>query len=193
MKQISFGVTLVRRLAALVLTAAVVLGSASAVHAGGKADYEQVKRSINDDPSLQQAFPRLRDNFEVIADATPTYNCIAWSLGVTDRWVNPETGPAYAPLGRMDRMYGEKGYYREQDLNWRLEPGYEKVVVYATVNLDATIHEVTHAAHQERDGTFTSKLGQLPVIRHATPEDLRGLTYGLPVAVYVRPIGGNAK
>jgi type VI secretion system secreted protein VgrG len=146
------------------------------------------------DPSLQQAFPRLRDNLiEVIADANPGYNCISWSLGVTDHWVNPETGPSYAPLSRMDRMYAEQGYYREHDLNWRLEPGYEKVVVYGTLNLDATIHEVTHAAHQERDGTFTSKLGQLPVIRHATPEDLRGPSYGLPVAVYVRPIDGNAK
>jgi type VI secretion system secreted protein VgrG len=129
----------------------------------------------------------------VIAGASKTYNCISWSLGVTDHWVNPETGPAYAPLSRMDRMYAELGYYREHDLNWRVEPGLEKVVLYATLNADGTIKEVTHAAHEEADGTFTSKLGQLPVIRHDTPGALKGPTYGLPVAVYVRPIDGNAK
>ena len=42
-------------------------------------------------------------------------------------------------------------------VNWKAEPGLEKVVVYATLNPDATINEVTHAAHQEGDGTFTSK------------------------------------
>jgi hypothetical protein len=39
---------------------------------------------------------------------------------------------------------------------------------------------------QERDRTWTSKLGQLALIRHATADALSGPTYGQPVAVYVR-------
>jgi type VI secretion system secreted protein VgrG len=184
----SFGVSFKRLLTSLALTAA-LLGGASAARAADEGRYEEVKQHLTHDAGLQKGFPRLGGNFEVIGGATKGYNCIAWSLGVTDHWVNPETGPDFAPLKYMDRLYAERGYSRERDLNWRLEPGYEKVVVYGTLNPDATIHEVTHAARQEHDGTFTSKLGQLPVIRHAMPEDLRGPSYGLPVAVYVRPSG----
>jgi hypothetical protein len=36
------------------------------------------------------------------------------------------------------------------------------------------------------DGTWTSKLGKMAVIRHATPDSLDGPDYGQPVAVYVR-------
>jgi len=175
-------------MAAFVLAAAAVFGGASAAPAADTGHNEEVRQELAHRPEIQKGFPRLHDNFEVIRDGTKTYNCIAWSLGITDRWVNPEIGPAYAPLSLMDRMYAERGYYREHDLNWRAEPGLEKVVLYATLNPDGTIQKVTHAAHEEPDGTFTSKLGQLPVIRHATPQDLRGPTYGLPVAVYVRPI-----
>jgi type VI secretion system secreted protein VgrG len=180
----------VRWSAVLVFAAAVAFGG-STVRAADAGHNEEVKRNLAHDGGIRKDFPRLGDNFEVIDDATPRYNCIAWSLGITDHWVNPETGPAYAPLSRMDRLYAEKGYYREHDLNWRAEPGLEKVVVYATLNPDGTINEVTHAAHEEPDGTFTSKLGQCALIRHATPQELRGPAYGTPVAVYVRPADGG--
>ena len=39
---------------------------------------------------LHSWFPRLvRDSVWVLADANPTYNCLAWALGITDRWVWP--------------------------------------------------------------------------------------------------------
>jgi len=186
-----FGVSFVRWLAALVFAAAVAFGGASSVRADDARRNEEVKQNLAHDPGIQHGFPRLGDNFEVIGDATDRYNCISWSLGITDHWVNPETGPAYAPLSGTDRLYAKQGYYREHDLNWRAEPGLEKVVVYASLNPDGTIHEVTHAAHEEPDGTFTSKLGRCPLIRHATPEALRGPSYGVPVAVYVRPSQGD--
>ncbi len=193
MNRTSFGGVFGRWTAALILAVAAVFGLASAAQAGGKDHYAEVKQELVHDAALRQDFPRLGDKFAVIGDATGRYNCIAWSLGETDHWVNPVTGPSYAPLSGMDHMYAEQGYYREHNLDWRPEPGLEKVVLYATLNLDGTIHEVTHAAHEEADGTFTSKLGGLPIIRHDTPEALRGPTYGVPVAVYVRPIDGNAK
>ena len=180
-----------RWLTALVVAAVTTFGGLSAATAGDAGRYDEVKQNLTHDVGMQKSFPRLGDKFVVVRDGTKTYNCIAWSLGVTDHWVNPETGPDYAPLSGMDRLYSEQGYYREHDLNWRAEPGLEKVVLYATLNADGTVKEVTHAAHEEPDGSFTSKLGQLPVIRHATPEALRGPAYGAPVAVYVRPIDGN--
>jgi hypothetical protein len=50
------------------------------------------------------------------------------------------------------------------------------VVVYATVQ-GGRIVKVTHGAPvQERDRTWTSKLGQLALIRHATADALSGPT-----------------
>jgi type VI secretion system secreted protein VgrG len=82
-------------------------------------------------------------------------------------------------------MYSEKGYTRVSGLDFRLVRGLKKVVVYARV-ASGRIQEVTHAALQAADGTWTSKLGQLPLIRHRTPQDLNGPSYGQPVAVYVK-------
>jgi len=154
--------------------------------------YAALKQELMQDRGIQEGFPRLGGNFEVIGEGTRRYNCIAHSLGIHDHWVNPETGPADAPFSAMDRMYARLGYTREKDLNWKLEKGMEKVVLYATLNPDGTINQVTHAAHQEADGSFTSKLGSMPLIRHPTPNELRGNIYGLPVAVYERPIKGNS-
>ena len=85
----------------------------------------------------------------------------------------------------MDRMYKAKGYTRVKGLDFRLVRGLKKVVVYAHV-AGGRIREVTHAAVQEADGTWTSKLGQLPLIRHSNPQALSGPSYGQPVAVYVK-------
>ena len=151
--------------------------------------FNEVKYNIS--ATLQANFPSLGPNFRVIGEATKQYNCISYSLGIYDRWTNPETGPADDPLCYMDRLYATVGYQRTPGFDCHVEPGVEKVVVYATLNLDGTIHAVTHAARQESDGTYTSKLGQMPVIQHETPEALRGPSYGLPVAVYARPAHAN--
>jgi hypothetical protein len=143
-------------------------------------------------PDVRSSFPRLQLRYvEVLGPSTRQYNCIAYSLGV-NHWVNPMTGDEKNPLEPMDKLYAQEGYVREADMNCAVEPGKEKLVVYAAINPDATIRSVTHAARQEPDGTWTSKLGSLALIRHTTPEALRGPTYGMPVAVYVRtaPLSG---
>ena len=115
-------------LVALVFATVMVLGGASATLAADGRPYDEIKRNLTQSSILQDSFPRLPGSFEVIGEATPRYNCIAYSLGITDRWVNPETGPSHAPLSLMDRMYVERGYYRQHDMNWRVEPGVEKRV-----------------------------------------------------------------
>ena len=55
----------------------------------------------------------------------------------------------------------------------------DKVVLFA-VNRDGKA-EITHACRQLPDGTWSSKLGSLPLIRHLKPDDVAGPTYGAPV------------
>lgn len=141
---------------------------------------------------IQQSFPRLQLKYvEVLGPSTREFNCIGYSMGL-NRWVNPLTGDEGNPLDPMDRLYGQLGYVRESSMNLAVEPGKQKVVLYASLNADATIHRVTHAARQEADGTWTSKLGGMALIRHVTPDSLRGPTYGTPIAIYVRtaPLAG---
>jgi RTX calcium-binding nonapeptide repeat (4 copies) len=142
-------------------------------------------------------FPGLAGGrFEVLSASTPhpdsnggivdgTYNCIAWSLGEVNHWVNPVTSAGSNPLAGMDQLYAAKGYHRVNGLDYRLQAGVQKVVVYARVS-NGWITDVTHAALQMGDGSWTSKLGGQPLIRHLSPDDLDGDAYGRPVAVYVR-------
>lgn len=134
--------------------------------------------------SLKSAFPMLGDNFEVLGPATPDYNCIAHTLGKHEEWVNPVTGPSGDELKGMDAMYKQQGYKRLPSKDYSYVPGKQKIVVYATMNPDGTIKAVTHGAIQDNTGAWTSKLGQLPLIRHETPDALDGDIYGEPVAVY---------
>ena len=134
------------------------------------------------------SFPNLGTNFEVMDVSTSRYNCIAHSLGIHDRWVNPITTAGSNPLSGMDGLYRAQGYQRMSGLDFSLQPGFQKVVVYATTQSNGTIKEVTHGALQSADGSWTSKLGQLALIRHLTPDVLNGPAYGRPVAVYIRKV-----
>ena len=130
-------------------------------------------------------FPNLHE-FEVMDPYQgKRYNCIAHSLGIHSRWVNPATGPTNRPLSLMDRLYKIKGYTRASRLDFSRSQRFQKVAVYAHV-ANGQIRQVTHAAIQELDGTWSSKLGQLPLIRHREPNSVSGNSYGQPVAVYFR-------
>jgi hypothetical protein len=185
-----------RRLArfacAVVLAAATLLGGTLPARArAGEAQQavrplpaklvEQETERLNE-PRMRQGFPRLGNRFEVLGPSTPRYNCIGWSVGNTNEWVWPGN-----TVADFDRLYAQHGYARQEGLNLTVEPGKRKLVLYGTLNPDATIRTVTHAAVQEPDGRWTSKLGSLALIRHATPDELRGPSYGTPIAVYVRP------
>jgi hypothetical protein len=149
---------------------------------------------IMDSYSMQSGFPNLGGNYEVLAARTPpsnlaqyftTYNCIAHTIGVHTQWVWPSSrsdGKAFA--ADFDRLYGQYGFQRVSDLDFSLQAGFEKIVLYG--NVVNGVVEATHGAHQEADGTWTSKLGSNPLIRHATPQAVAGGTYGQPIAVYVR-------
>jgi hypothetical protein len=132
----------------------------------------------------RKSFPRLGDNFEVMAPATVTYNCICWSLGLNSSWVWPRGPGQPVTLADFDGLYSIYGYKRVAGLDFTRQEGVEKVVVFA-VSREGRV-EVTHACRQLPDGTWSSKLGSLPLIRHLRPDDVAGPTYGSPYVLYVR-------
>jgi type VI secretion system secreted protein VgrG len=175
-----------RLIVALALAALAVAGTAAPARAQERrasaasfdtGRYASQRREI--DGMRAQGFPHLGSNYEVLRPATTTYNCIAWSLDVTNDWIWPGSS-----LKSFDRLNAAHGFRRLPQLDFKPQPGVEKVVLYAkTVNGHLV---ATHQARQMPDGTWTSKLGKMAVIRHATPEALDGPDYGRPVAVYAR-------
>ena len=139
-----------------------------------------------DEASWKAEFPNL-GNYEILAPFTgndakkkPVYNCISHTLRIYHRWEWPGKD-----VSDFDRLYGEAGYKRIRKLDYTYDAKLEKIVLYAKKKKDGSI-ECTHGARQLADGTWTSKLGGGPLIRHDTPESVAGPSYGKPVAVYVR-------
>lgn len=149
--------------------------------------FEAAAKQLMESPTIRQGFPKVKlgSNCEVIGPATDGYNCIAWSAGITDRWVWPGD-----TVARFDEFYAQRGFRRLDDLDYGVQPGVEKIVLYAKPTADGSRIVATHAARQDVSGGWTSKLGQCPLIHHDTLEDLAGPAYGAPIAVYVR-VGAN--
>ena len=129
--------------------------------------------------TARRDFPYLGQRFEVLGPATRSYNCIAWSLNITDHWV----WPGYQ-IRDFDRLNGQRGFRRIDGLDFTRRVHVDRIVLYGKKNRGRL--EATHQARQLADGSWSSKLGALPLIRHLKPEDLNGDIYGTPVAVFVR-------
>jgi hypothetical protein len=135
--------------------------------------------------SERSSFPHLGRDFEVLRPGTKTYNCIAWSLGVTDRWLWPVPSGQPVHVRDFDNLFARHGYRRLSSLNFERVEGQDKLILYTRRKDDGTF-EPTHTARQLSDGSWSSKLGKLPLIRHLHPGDVSGDTYGEPTVVYVR-------
>jgi hypothetical protein len=142
------------------------------------------ERGMLSTPVERRSFPHLGHVYEVLAPATPRYNCIAWCVGATNDWLWPYRPNQSSTLADFDALLGRHGYRRMVGLNFDLHPGVEKVVLYAKRKGGKV--ELTHGARQLSDGSWSSKLGRLPLIRHIEPGDLDGEAYGAPYVVYVR-------
>lgn len=114
---------------------------------------------------LISVFPDLAkdDNFKILSECTPVYNCIAWAMGYNDRWVSPEFGVGYwwpdnvprsmSPDALIEAFQSE-GF--EISDNSMVEEGYSKVVLYKNLAGDSW----THAARIVTDNVEYSKFGQ---------------------------------
>src|SRR5262249_35669396 len=82
------------------------------------------------DTQERGAFPNLLSNYEVLDHSTKhySYNCIAWSIGITDRWVWPG-----AKMSDFDRLYGSHGYERVSDMDMTVKRDVHKLVLYGNV------------------------------------------------------------
>jgi hypothetical protein len=139
------------------------------------------------------SFPRLdpaNRNWRAVSPNSPAYNCIAWAVGDTHHWWQPTIGggfywPDAAPLEPTVDAYRialeTQGF--AVCISGDLEPGYEKVALFAVGGTDPT-----HAARQLPNGQWTSKLGQGIDIDHASPEDVGGGRYGEIVLFLMRAV-----
>ncbi len=123
-------------------------------------------------------------------------NCIAYAAGdgVRKWWPGeypPRSGDYWPPgvpwdnesLDVFFQAFATLGYVPCPGGEW--EPGYEKVAFYVLRG------DVQHAAKQQLDGTWRSKLGGDEDIEH-TLEGLEGPAYGNVAGFVRRPVPGYA-
>ena len=136
------------------------------------------------------SFPNLNRLGWLQTSQPAFYNCIAFAAGDTKRWWWPGNHPPntfYWPvagavepsLANFYAAFATIGYL--QCDNGVHVPGFEKVAFYMANGL------VTHAAIQQLDGTWKSKLGKAEDISH-TLAGLEGPSYGVVAAFVSRPI-----
>ena len=134
---------------------------------------------------LAEAFPRLSsETFEIVAQPSIRYNCIAYAAGDVSEWWEHEEDhywPDYATrsdsIESLIEVFAGLGFQQCQDSS--LESGYEKVALYEEQGV------WKHAALQTSTGRWRSKMGEGPVIEHLNPESLSDGMYGNPT-IYMR-------
>jgi hypothetical protein len=137
---------------------------------------------------LEAEFPNLRvTGYTITSPVDPTYNCIAWAAGDDEAFWWPVPGltgagylggyywpqgvPVATTMEAFELAFKRQGYRACPD--GELEPGFEKIVIYAD-----TAGKPTHASRQLPDGRWASKLGKLEDIEHQAVEGLSGSNYG---------------
>jgi len=136
------------------------------------------KPSSDQHKFLKSNFPLLDSSqYCVTSKATATYNCFAWSVGDTSKWLDKEVDTVHGnnngtlEFSDFDSMYAKSG----------LKPVIGSSPSDAQVALYAKGTTPTHAARRRADagcGNFESKLGANVRISHY-PDQLEGGTvYG---------------
>lgn len=142
---------------------------------------------------MNSQFPNLSpQNHRVTSNADRVYNCLAWAVHYTDRWLDADAPYGYWPndvprrltLNNLTTVYTNEGFERCDSSD--AEPGYEKIAIYADRR-----GLPLHAARQLDSGKWTSKMGGHVDIEHETLEALEGLKYGTPVRYLRRPVAGS--
>lgn len=140
--------------------------------------------------SLIAKFPKLVDdvNFNITSAQTSIYNCIAWAMNLTDRWVDPDISPGkWWPDGversldynALIEAFKALGFSLADNSNY--EEGYDKVVLYGANG------EWKHASKVTPNDTEHSKFGEEWDCEHSHAV-LQGLQYGEEYAYMKRPI-----
>jgi hypothetical protein len=131
---------------------------------------------------LLRVFPSLlNQGYRRTSSPTFDYNCVAWALHDTTQWWEPDpysqlfwppdVARAYK-ISNYVKLFANRGYSICADET--LEQGFEKVAIYT----DGSTFK--HVARQLTDGKWTSKLGEMDDITHASLDALSGQLYGKP-------------
>jgi hypothetical protein len=130
---------------------------------------------------LEQAFENLRHGkYKITSVKTPSYNCIAWAAGDSQRrwwpfpapfWYWPANVQRAATVPQFIEAFETLGYEPCDSSN--VESGFEKVAIYVD-----PAGVPTHMARQEASGKWTSKLGPQEDIEHDTVAEVEGREYG---------------
>jgi hypothetical protein len=112
-------------------------------------------------------FPNLDvDTAVVSGEATPAYNCIAWTVGVTNNWLWPGSH-----ISDFDKFYKKYGLVRSAA---------GPVAAWGLVETDMTHGSISGAGHGPR---WESKCGADLRIQHGRTE-LEGTLYGHIITYY---------
>jgi hypothetical protein len=136
---------------------------------GQRATPDEIRKKI------EGWFPRLDTSTYVVASKyDPSYNCAAFAVNDCERWwepLNPDGyWPANVPLEFSVAAYAaafETVDFHKCDTP-TVEDGFEKLAIYSDEG------DFVHAARQNADGSWVSKLGKAEDIRHRTLEELTG-------------------
>ncbi|QIM66288.1 hypothetical protein A4G16_02320 [Mannheimia granulomatis] len=118
--------------------------------------------------------------------ATQCYNCVAWTLGVTDDWLWPLYHPYLTDkdttLADFDRFYQEAGFTRVSNINEA------HIIAWGNTLPNGKLY-MTHACiAYPQSKQWESKLGAYIRIAHDL-DGLKGESYGQPVAYYKKSAG----
>lgn len=118
---------------------------------------------------LKEVFPSLNVNTLYVTDeATSVYNCIAFSMGLTNTWINPEMS---LDMFRLQYLYAQELYGAPSNFV-PLGP----LMGSAVDGWGLSTYEMAHASAWQ-DGEWQSKLGEYLRITHER-EGLEGEVYG---------------
>lgn len=142
--------------------------------------------------------------WEALEPATANYNCIANTLG----WKKEIPGFGFKDFSfdvkDYANLYLNNGFLPLGDLDSSSLSGIEKVAIFGMSPSDPgywdtirgaqsaglPLHDrtllVTHGARQEENGLYSSKFGDQALIATIHPEDVAGVGYGKPLAIFAR-------
>jgi hypothetical protein len=124
--------------------------------------------------------------FRVTSPTTRKYNCAAWAAEedwrkwdpapgpdgkILDPYYWPEGAPVLPSTSALEAAYATRGYSRCED--GEFVAGEEKLAIYGDGSGDWK-----HVARQTVNGKWTSKMGDLADIEHATPQVVESYAMG---------------
>ena len=141
---------------------------------------------FHDRNTIEKVFPNLKaENYEIISPRDIRYNCFAFAVGDTDKWLDPYKKyywPADVPreytIPAFKELFHSYGYLDCKST--ALESGFEKVALFTKSG------SPMHAAKQLSSGLWASKIGDHVDIEHLL-EDLNGGDYGNVGCIFKRP------